>query len=87
MPNFKPLQDAIPFAPLKLAALEGCRDFAGQVNEHLVDYRHSNPTHTADSIAFRGYSADSYLLDCACPRFGTGEAKGCLLYTSDAADE
>ena len=78
MPNFKPLQDAIPFAPLKLAAREGCRDFAGQVNEHLVDYRHSNPTHTADSIAFRGYSADSYLLDCACPRFGTGEAKGII---------
>lgn len=78
MPNLKPLQDAIPFAPLKIAALEGCRDFASQVNAHLVDYRHSNPTHDITDIAVRGYAADTYLLECSCPRFGSGEAKGII---------
>ncbi|MDY3918846.1 MAG: ribose-phosphate pyrophosphokinase [Candidatus Limivivens sp.] len=78
MPNFKPLQTAIPLAPLKLAALEGSRDFAELVNAHLVDYRHSNPTHDTSSIAFKGYAEDTYLLNCSCPRFGTGEAKGII---------
>ena len=78
MPNFEPLQKAIPLAPLKLAALEGSLDFAEKVNAHLVDYRHLNPTHEAGSIAYKGYAADTYLLKCACPRFGTGEAKGII---------
>ena len=67
-----------PLAPLKLAALEGSLDFAEKVNAHLVDYRHLNPTHEAGSIAYKGYAADTYLLKCACPRFGTGEAKGII---------
>ncbi len=78
MPNFEPLQNSIPLAPLKLASLEGCRDFANLVNQHLIDYRHLNPTHEADSIASRGYCEDTYLIDCACPRFGSGEAKGVI---------
>ena len=78
MPNFEPLQNSIPIAPLKLASLEGCLDFANLVDKHLSDYRHENPTHTKDSIAYRGYLEDSYLIDCCCPRFGSGEAKGIL---------
>lgn len=78
MPNFEPLQNSIPLAPLKLASLEGCRDFADLVNQHLIDYRHENPSHTKNSIAYRGYLEDTYLVDCCCPRFGSGEAKGIL---------
>ncbi|MDO4523392.1 MAG: ribose-phosphate pyrophosphokinase [Eubacteriales bacterium] len=76
--NFDSLRAAIPYAPLKLAALEGCRDFAAKVNEHLVSYRHDNPTHDLQNLAFKGYAQDSYLADCACPRFGSGEGKGIL---------
>ena len=78
MPNFEPLQNSIPIAPLKLASLEGCRDFANLVDTHRSDFRHENPSHTKDSIAYRGYLEDSYLIDCCCPRFGSGEAKGIL---------
>ncbi|HIQ96741.1 MAG TPA: ribose-phosphate pyrophosphokinase [Candidatus Limivivens merdigallinarum] len=78
MPNFEPLQNAIPLAPLKIAALEGCRDFANLVNSHLVDYRHLNPTHQVGNIAYQGYCEDTYLVECACPRFGSGEAKGII---------
>ena len=46
MPNFEPLQNSIPIAPLKLASLEGCRDFANLVDKHLSDFRHENPSHT-----------------------------------------
>lgn len=76
MPNFELLSKAIPLAPLKLVSLEGCRDIADLVNSHLVDYRHNNPTHEPDSAIYKGYCKDTYLVECACPRFGTGEAKG-----------
>ncbi len=75
---FDPLRHSIPLAPLKIAALEGCREFALQVNQHLVEYRHSNPTLPSDSIAYAEYAADSFMVDCACPRFGSGEGKGII---------
>lgn len=78
MPNFELLSKAIPLAPLKLISLEGCRDIADLVNSHLVDYRHNNPTHDVNNVAFKGYCEDTYLVECACPRFGTGEAKGVI---------
>jgi len=78
MPNLEELYNSIPTAPLKLIALEGCRDIANIVNEHLVDYRTANPTHQDISMAFKGYSESNYLVDCACPRFGTGEGKGVI---------
>ena len=76
--KFDSMRHSIPLAPLKIAALEGCRDFAEKVNAHLVDYRHTNPTLPKHSAAYKEYLADSYLIDCACPRFGSGEGKGII---------
>ena len=76
MPNFEPLESSIPVGPLKIAALEGCRDFANIVDHHIVNYRKTNPSHDNSSVAFQGYMADSYLIPCKCPRFGSGEGKG-----------
>jgi len=78
MPNYEPLQNSIPIAPLKLASLEGAMDFAKLVDQHLVDFRRQNPCHALDNIAYRGYLEDSYMIGCSCPRFGSGEAKGVL---------
>ena len=76
--KFDSMRHSIPLAPLKIAALEGCKDFAEKVNAHLVDYRHTNPTLPKHSAAYTEYLADSYLIDCACPRFGSGEGKGII---------
>ena len=76
--HFRILRNALPVAPLRIAALEGSRYFADKVNSHLVDYRHNNPTQDPTSIHYKGYCCDSYLIDCSCPRFGTGEGKGIL---------
>lgn len=76
--NFEPLRHSVPIAPLKIAALEGCRDFARKVDRQLVEYRHINPTMTPDNIAYPEYAADTFLVDCSCPRFGTGEGKGII---------
>ena len=76
--QFDTLRNALPIAPIKIATLEGCKDFATKVNEHLVEYRHTNPTQDLQNIHYRGYSEDSYMVDSICPRFGTGEGKGMI---------
>ena len=76
--QFDTLRNALPIAPIKIATLEGCKDFATKVNEHLVEYRHTNPTQDLQNIHYRGYSEDSYMIDSICPRFGTGEGKGMI---------
>lgn len=76
MPNFKDLEDAVPVAPLKIAAHESCLTLANGVNNYLVDFRKETPFASSSALNFHGYIADSYLTDCACPRFGSGEAKG-----------
>ncbi|MGN0354090.1 MAG: ribose-phosphate pyrophosphokinase [Muricoprocola sp.] len=76
--RFDIMRNSIPIAPLKIAALEGCRSFAEKVNAHLVEFRHSNPTQDVKNVHASGYCEDTYLINCACPRFGTGEGKGIL---------
>ena len=76
--QFDTLRNALPIAPIKIATLEGCKDFATKVNEHLIEYRHTNPTQDLQNIHYRGYSEDSYMVDSICPRFGTGEGKGMI---------
>lgn len=81
MDNYYVFNDQLPVAPLKLAALESCRELAKKVDSHLVDFRRNDleelKRRKAD-LHYRGYDVDSYLLKCKCPRFGSGEAKGVL---------
>lgn len=74
-------ENILPIAPLKIVALEGCEELAAQVDKYLVDFRGESNQDYHDLPNFRGYLEDSYLLRNACPRFGTGEAKG-ILYDS-----
>ena len=79
MSNDYVFNDTLPVAPLKIAALESCKDLAAKVNEHVINFRRNDIEvlkKRQENLQFRGYDADSYLLDCACPRFGSGEAKG-----------
>ncbi len=68
----------MPIAPLKIAALDSCLDFAKKVDNYLVQFRKTANMQHRDNIYFQEYSQDSFLVKCACPRFGTGEAKGIL---------
>ena len=81
MANDYVFNDQLPVAPLKIAALESCRELAEKVNDHIVDFRRNDieelKRREAD-LHYRGYDVDSYLLSCDCPRFGSGEAKGII---------
>ena len=81
MSNQYVFNDRLPLAPLKIAALESCRDLAQKVNDHIVNFRRNDAEELLrrqGNLQYRGYDVDSYLLDCACPRFGSGEAKGMI---------
>ena len=79
MANNFVFNDSLPVAPLKIAALESCRDLAAKVNDHIVQFPRNDMEELKrrqEDLHYRGYDVDSYLLDCRCPRFGSGEAKG-----------
>ena len=81
MSNQFSYENILPIAPLKVAALEGCRDLAENVDRFLVEFGEKSNRDFPDTPTFQGYHEDSYLVRSACPRFGTGEAKG-ILYDS-----
>lgn len=81
MANNFVFKDSLPVAPLKIAALESCSELAGKVNDHIVQFRRNDIEELLrrkEDLHYRGYDVDSYLLDCKCPRFGTGEAKAVI---------
>lgn len=78
MPNIKLMESALPVAPLKIAALDSCIDLGKKVNDYIVTFRQDSLKKYLDSPLFSTYKQDNYLIDCKCPRFGSGEAKGIL---------
>ena len=87
--NSYSFEDTIPVAPLKLVALEGCLELAQEIDNHIVAFRRNDKEELlrkkAD-VQYLGYDADSYLVDCYCPRFGTGEGKGVLAESVRGSD-
>ena len=78
MSDTNQFDNILPIAPLKIAALESSMYFAKKVDNYLVDFRKTANMQHRDNVYFQEYAQDSYLIDCSCPRFGTGEAKGRL---------
>ncbi len=78
MPNLAELESALPVAPLKIIALDSCKELGDRVNEYMVDFRKHVNNNIKEDPAFREYSVDNYLVEASCPRFGTGESKGIL---------
>ena len=76
MANLGLLENSIPVAPIKIAALKGCEELAHKVDQYLVQFRKDLVAHNANGLSLSGYSEDSFLVSCECPRFGSGEAKG-----------
>ena len=78
MPNIRLMESALPVAPLKIAALDSCIDLGKKANDYIVTFRQDSLKKYLDSPLFSTYKQDNYLIDCQCPRFGSGEAKGIL---------
>ena len=85
MANLDLLENSIPVAPLKLAALPGSMEMSKKVDSYLVQFR-KELSERRNGVPFSGYSEDSFLIDCECPRFGSGEAKGKINESVRGAD-
>ncbi len=70
--------ETIPVGSLGMIPLEGCRPLGEKVDYYLVKWRTERESEHKDSLAFSGYQRDTYILEAAVPRFGTGEAKGVI---------
>ena len=75
MPNIELLEKSMPVAPIRIAAL-GCRELAEEVDRKLVKFRKELVERKQLSVIPQGYSEESFIVECECPRFGTGEGKG-----------
>ncbi|MBQ8983178.1 MAG: ribose-phosphate pyrophosphokinase [Lachnospiraceae bacterium] len=75
MPDDSKLE-TIPVGRLGIIAMEGCAELGNKVDQYLVKWRAARQNEHKSTIVFHGYERDSYLIDFACPRFGSGEAKG-----------
>jgi len=79
MINLNPLHNSMPVAPLKIVALRGCEEFATNIDKLLLSFRQELLSQYPDDILHQsGYLEETYMVDCECPRFGTGEGKGLI---------
>ena len=85
MPNIELLEKSMPVAPIRIAAL-GCRELAEEVDRKLVKFRKELVERKQLSIVPQGYSEESFIVECECPRFGTGEGKGYIKESVRGAD-
>ena len=76
MTNIELMEKALPAAPLKIVALESCRELAEKIDRYIVSFRKNSLHEFLDPTLYSSYEADSYLTKNSCPRFGSGEAKG-----------
>lgn len=83
--------EAIPVAPLKIAAHVSAEKLAREVDSSIVEFRKHDievlKKKYDDSVLLRDFAPESFLLDISCPRFGTGEAKGVINESVRGVDE
>lgn len=86
MSNIELLEKTLPVAPLKIVAMESCRQLGQKVNDYIVSFRENTVSEASESSLYVNFRSNNYLVDCCCPRFGTGEAKGVLRETIRGTD-
>ena len=56
--------------------MESCQALGQKVNDYIVSFRENTINEVTESPLYINYKSNNYLVDCSCPRFGSGEAKG-----------
>jgi len=78
MSSITQLEKTLPTAPLKIVALDSCKELGQKVNDYIVSFRQEASSEYPELASLANYNCDNYLAESACPRFGSGEAKGVL---------
>ncbi len=80
------LAETIPYGTLGILALESSQDMGNRVNDYIVEWRKERARKHTTASSFAGYNRDSFIITSACPRFGSGEAKG-IIHESVRGDD
>ncbi|MDR2657492.1 MAG: ribose-phosphate pyrophosphokinase [Oscillospiraceae bacterium] len=67
-----------PIGPLGIIAMRGTEELGALINSYLIRWRDGHENSDEELFTSPGYERDSFLVEAACPRFGTGEAKGMI---------
>ena len=65
MANITLLEKALPIAPLKIAALDSCKELGQKVNDYIVSFRQNAVEKWPDSASIANYRLENYLVDSA----------------------
>ena len=68
----------IPVGPLGIIAMPGCEEMGKKLDFYLTKWRKEREHEHKETLSFRGYDRESFLIEVRCPRFGSGEAKGTI---------
>ena len=68
----------IPVGPLGIIAMPGCEEMGKKLDFYLTKWRKEREHEHKETLNFRGYDRESFLIEVQCPRFGSGEAKGTI---------
>lgn len=70
--------DSLPFGRLGIIPLKSCIEMGNKVNNYLYEWRSSRNHELRHNSSYTEYERDSYIIEAENPRFGSGEAKGCI---------
>ena len=79
-------EEIVPYGPIGIVALKGMDEMAKTVDSFLVEWRHERGIAEQNSILFKGYDKETFIVDSDCPRFGSGEGKGVIKSTTRGHD-
>lgn len=79
-------EEIVPYGPIGIVALKGMDEMAKTVDTFLVEWRHERGVEEQNSILFKGYDKESFIVESDCPRFGSGEGKGVIMSTTRGHD-
>ena len=73
--------DSLLVAPLRIIALNNCKELGEKINQLIIERRHKALSETGScrsSFKMQEYDRDDYLVSYDCPRFGTGEGRAVI---------
>ena len=80
--NIQKLEQVLPAAPLKIAALKSCESMGQKVNDYIVSFRKESLNKYVDSALFASYKCENYLIEHSCPRLAQVRPRALLVNLS-----
>ncbi|MGI6726273.1 MAG: ribose-phosphate pyrophosphokinase [Christensenellales bacterium] len=68
----------MPYGPLGIIAMQGIDELGRNINSYLLKWHELQDLQDEEYYTSPGQGREDFLIDAACPRFGTGEGKGVI---------